>query len=282
MQLALLLLLAVSQLPGPPRAVPEEAPVIKMHVEGPSTLEPGVFMLAQGYENYLRCTLEIPSGFHVYWSNPGASGTATDILVTTSADCTVGDTLYPRPEIFRGPEGDTFGYEDRVTFLVPITSSAIDVFDVEIKASWLACRKACYMGRAVAEVQCNVVGHIRPAATLELEVAMKAIPKPIVQRAGTHVFLEPEHLIVTGPIGIDGVPTFVPGHVPGVVLGQSEIERDETRFKLVVPYAVRPRDALGAAPLVHGLLCFGSGRLDPSFEITMPLPHSADTETNRD
>ena len=127
MQLAPLLLLAVGQLPGPAIPTPEVAPDIKMHVEGSLTLEPGVFMLAQGYENYLRCTLEIPSGFHIYWSNPGANGTATDILVTTSADCIVGDTLYPRPEIFRGPEGDTFGYEDRVTFLVPITSAAIDV-----------------------------------------------------------------------------------------------------------------------------------------------------------
>lgn len=282
MQLALLLLLAVGQLPGPTIPTPEVAPDIKMHVEGSLTLEPGVFMLAQGYENYLRCTLEIPSGFHIYWSNPGASGAATDILVTTPADCTVGDTLYPRPEIFRGPEGDTFGYEDRVTFLVPITSPAIEVFKVEVKASWLACRKACYMGRATAEVQCKVVGHVKPVATPALELAMKSLPSSLGERVGTEAVLESDRLTITGPVGKDEAISFIPGYVPGVLLGEPLIERDEMQFKLVVPYRTQLRDSLGVEPRIHGLLCFGTGRMDPSFEITMPLPHSADTGTNRD
>ncbi|MDG2291112.1 MAG: protein-disulfide reductase DsbD family protein [Phycisphaerales bacterium] len=282
MQLATILLLAIGQLPGQSIPAPEVAPDIKMHVEGPVAHESGVFMLAQGYENHLLCTLEIPSGFHVYWSNPGASGSATNIQVTAPASCTVGDTLYPRPEVFHGPEGDTYGYEDRVTFLVPITSPAIEVFNVEVKANWLACRKACYMGRSSREIKLSVVGHVTPASTPALEMAMKSLPSPLGERVGTESVLEPDRLTITGPIGKDEAISFIPGHVLGVVLGDAQIERDETHFILVVPYMTQPRDALGVEPRIHGLLCFGTGRMDPSFEITMPLSHSAETEPNTD
>ena len=282
MQLAAIVLLALGQLPGQVIPAPEVAPDIKMHVHGTHALEPGVFMLAQGYEDHLLCTLEIPSDFHIYWSNPGASGSATDIQVTAPDSCTVGATLYPRPEVFHGPEGDTYGYEDRVTFLVPITSTALGKVDVEIKARWLACRKACYMGRASSEIKLSVVGHVRPASTPALKSAMNSLPAPLANRGDTKAVLEPDRLIVTGPIGKDEAISFIPGHVPGVVLGDPQIERDETHFTLVVPYEVQPRDSLGVEPRIHGLLCFGTDRMDPSFEITMPLPHAAENELNTD
>jgi len=41
-----------------------------------------------------------------------------------------------------------------------------------------------------------------------------------------------------------------------------------------VPYQVHPEDSLGNDPQVHGLLAFGTSPLDPSFEITMPIPTS--------
>ena len=278
MQLAVILLIASCQLPGQIIPAPEEAPDVKMEVEGPVALDPGVFLLAQGYQQYLRCTLKIPSGFHVYWSNPGASGSATEIMVSTPAHCTVGGTLYPRPDTFHGPEGDTYGYEDEVTFLVPITSTAVDVFDVEIKARWLACRKACYMGRATKDVQLNVVGHAQPAVDIELERVMKSIPGPLSERPGTEVKLEADRLIVTGPLGPMGMPTFIPDDIPGIVLGDPEFHQDESGFRFVLPFEYRPEDALGRDPIVSGLLLEGTERTHPAWAITMSVPASQEEE----
>ena len=54
----------------------EKPPVVTLHVES------GQPAMVRGAENTLLCTLEIPEGYHIYWSNPGASGTPTEIEIT--------------------------------------------------------------------------------------------------------------------------------------------------------------------------------------------------------
>lgn len=275
LNISTLLLFLMVQLPVTPGLPPQEQPpVIKM------TVTPGQVAAAEGYTNYVLCTLQIPSGFHVYWSNPGASGTPTEIEVSAPEGCRVGPVQYPRPSVFDEPEGETYGYDNRVTFIIPITlAHHIQPVEIEVKGRWLACRKACYKGRAASSLTLNPLEHVRVVPTSDLEEAEKSLPRPIAERPGTRARLEGGQLVITGPVDDAGPPSFIPGHVPGVELGKAHVEGDETGFRLVVPYEVHPENGLGNEPQVQGLLVFGTDRLDPAFEIKMPVSSTTGSGT---
>jgi DsbC/DsbD-like thiol-disulfide interchange protein len=270
-----LLLSLMAQFPATPGLPqPEQPPVIRM------TVTPGQHLAAEGQVNFALCTLEIPRDFHVYWTNPGVSGTQTEIEVAAPEGCTIGPVQFPRPGIFHEPEGVTYGYETRVTFIIPITlPRGVEPVEVEIKARWLACRKACYMGQSSSSITLKPIEHVEVVPVPALVRAKKAMPRPMAERPGTRARLEGGQLVITGPVDTAGSPSFIPGHVPGVELGKVDVQGDETGFRLVVPYEVHPENGLGNELQVHGLLVFGTDRLDPAFEIRMPVSSTTGSGT---
>jgi DsbC/DsbD-like thiol-disulfide interchange protein len=227
------------------------------------------------------CTLEIPNEFHVYWWNPGASGTPTEVTVSAPEGSFVKPTRYPRPAVFRGPEGDTYGYEDRVDFIVPVQLPSTlegEMVSLQIRANWLACRKLCFMGRDSVTIDVPIRREGSAHETVVLQKAMRFMPKPISERLRTHVQLLQDRLLVVGPLDGDGPPSFLPGAVPGVVLETPMIRLSEKKFELIVPFQLHPEDALGVRPSIQGLLMFGPDRSGPSFEIRMPVAETSPPE----
>ena len=242
-------------------------------------IESGQCTVASTYENTLLCTIEIPPGYHIYWSSAGASGAPTDIIVDAPEWCSVGPVRYPRPTVFSSAQGDTYGYKDAVTFVIPfVPKQTLEPLEIEVTARWLACRKACYIGSASQRIRLPHAGHIMNRPTPECTAAMAVMPKPIADRPDTVATLEGDKLIVTGPIGEAGTPSFIPRDIPGVVPGEPTLHLDESRFRLVVPFEYRPNDALGADPIVSGLLLEGTERTQPAWAITISVPHTQDAE----
>jgi DsbC/DsbD-like thiol-disulfide interchange protein len=267
-----LLLAILSQLSGVP-AAESKPPELSMRVES------GQVIVASGYENTLLCTIEIPPGYHIYWSSAGASGAPTDIVVDAPEWCTVGPVRFPRPSVFSGAEGDTYGYADAVTFVIPfVPKQTLEPLELGVTARWLACRKACFMGKASQRIRLQHAGHIVNRPTPACTAAMAVMPKPIADRPDTVAQLEDGKLIVTGPIGEAGTPSFISRDIPGVVPGESTLQVDETRFRLVVPFEYSPDDALGADPVVSGLLLEGTQRTQPAWAITIPISLSPEEE----
>ena len=107
---------------------------------------------------------------------------------------------------------------------------------------------------------------------------MAVMPQPLAGRRDTVARLEGDALIVTGPIGEAGEPSFIPRDIPGVVPGEPTLHLDESRFRLVVPFEYRAEDALGADPVISGLLLEGTERTQPAWAITMAIPLSGEVE----
>ena len=275
----ILLLLAFS-LTGVPglrvSPVPERPPELTF------TVESGQVAMVRGGENTLLCTLEIPEGYHVYWRNPGASGAPTEIDVDAPDEYEIGAMRWPRPEVFHEPEGTTYGYSDRVTFIVPFRNAVQfpDPGEFVVSARWLACRKACFMGSASTTIQVSLLDHVKLKPTEAMQAAAARMPTPVAERPSTRVTFAGDRLVVTGPTDPAGPPAFIPGDVPGVVLGEPSIRGDQERFELVVPVGLEPENSLGNEPVIEGLLVFGMKPQDPSYQIRMPVPPPVDTGTD--
>ena len=276
----LLLLLIAMGTPGVPglqlTPAPERPPVLEFTVDGGQTI------MVRGYENTLLCTLEIPDGYHVYWKHPGASGAPTEIDVAMPDGYEIGPMQWPRPEVFHEPEGTTYGYSDRVTFIIPFRNTAQfpEPGKFVVSARWLACKKACFMGNATATIQVSMLDHVKPVPTEAMRAAAARIPTPVAERPSTRVTFAEDRLVISGPIDPAGLPAFIPADVPGVVLGEPTIRGDGSRFELVVPVDLEPENSLGNEPVIEGLLVFGMKPQDPSYDIRMPVPPAVDAGTD--
>src|ERR1700690_3634015 len=68
--------------------------------------------------------LKMEPGWHTYWKNPGAAGLATKIEWQLPPGITNGGIEWPLPEKFPPVEVTTYGYENEVVLLVPLTLDA--------------------------------------------------------------------------------------------------------------------------------------------------------------
>ena len=245
----------------------EKPPVVTMSVDSGQTI------MARGDTNFLLCTLRIPDGYHIYWSNPGASGTATEIEITAPAGYEIDPMRWPRPEVFNEPEGTTYGYTDRVTFVIPFRGAVQfpEPCEFLVSARWLACKKVCFMGSASSRIEVSLVDHVAVEPSVAMREAESLIPVPISERPSTRVTFAGDRMVISGPTDPAGAPGFIPGHVSGVVLGEPTVRADDARFEMVIPVDLEPENALGAVRAVHGLLIFGMNPQDPSYTIRMPI-----------
>ncbi len=96
---------------------------------------------------WLGLRFELEPHWHVYWRNPGASGAAPVIRWSLPDGWEVGDIHWPVPKRIRVGPLTTYGYEDAVTFLVPVEVPAAPLVDhplaVTAEADWLVCRVQC-------------------------------------------------------------------------------------------------------------------------------------------
>ncbi|WP_198083346.1 thioredoxin family protein [Variovorax sp. E3] len=92
--------------------------------------------------------------WHTYWKNAGDSGLPTEMTWTLPAGVSTGEIAWPVPE--KIPVGNlaNYGYENTVLLPVPLEVSTLykppmalgggtPAMDVQLKASWLVCRKEC-------------------------------------------------------------------------------------------------------------------------------------------
>jgi DsbC/DsbD-like thiol-disulfide interchange protein len=108
-----------------------------------STINPGQpFMVGVHFK--------IDPGWHIYWSNPGDSGLATDVKLKLPDGFTAGPVQFPVPKRLALP-GDVinYAYEDEVMLLIQVTPPK-ELTDKTIsiggKASWLVCKDDCVPG----------------------------------------------------------------------------------------------------------------------------------------
>ncbi|MSU35614.1 MAG: hypothetical protein EXS36_10975 [Pedosphaera sp.] len=114
--------------------------------------------------------LKMEPEWHVYWQNPGDSGSEIKLDWTLPEGVSAGGILWPVPEKFTEAGFATFVYFGNVTLLVPLTVSSgasSGDRDVRVRIRWQECKKECI------QASTNLVSRIMVGVTRRDETDSK-------------------------------------------------------------------------------------------------------------
>jgi thiol:disulfide interchange protein DsbD len=118
--------------------------------------------------------LKMEPGWHTYWKNPGDAGQATEIKWQLPPGVTAGEIRWPLPEKLPPAEVTTYGYENEVVLLVPLTLETnlpAGPLNLAAKVSWLECKESCIPVSANVQATLNIGSETKntaEAAMIEL------------------------------------------------------------------------------------------------------------------
>jgi DsbC/DsbD-like thiol-disulfide interchange protein len=149
-----------------------------------ATLLADVSAIRPGEAFHIGVLLEIQPAWHVYWINPGDSGSATKVEIEAPAGFVVGEVKYPFPVKFTGA-GDIvgYGYHDEVMLMAEVTPpkdlAAGKDITIRAKASWLVCKDLCLPGKQDLTLSLPVAAKAEAANEAIFAKWKKQLPAPI-------------------------------------------------------------------------------------------------------
>ncbi|HEY2329436.1 MAG TPA: protein-disulfide reductase DsbD domain-containing protein, partial [Verrucomicrobiae bacterium] len=127
--------------------------------------------------------LKMEPGWHTYWKNPGDAGQATEIKWQLPPGISASEIQWPLPEKLPPIEVTTYGYENEVMLLVPLTiASNFPSGQIDLKAnvSWLECKEVCIPAKQDVEAKLNIGSETKnPADAAAIDLWKRKVPKPL-------------------------------------------------------------------------------------------------------
>ncbi len=167
--------------------------------------------------------------WHTYWKNAGDSGLPTEMTWTLPAGVSTGEIAWPVPE--KIPVGNlaNYGYENTVLLPVPLEVSTLykppmalggstPAMDIQLKASWLVCRKECIPEEGTFSLSLPLQGSTA-LHKAEFDTAQAAQPQPLAQPGAVEV---DGHNI---KVRLDGLPAAAQGKTLGFFPETPEVIR---------------------------------------------------------
>ncbi len=135
-----------------------------------------VAQVAPGARFNVAVHFEIEPHWHIYWKNPGASGLPLELEWDLPEGFVAGEIEWPAPEQIELAGLVNYGYEDVVTFIVPIEAPADISGPIALKADafWLICKEVCLPGDATLTLNLPVGDTVLPSDAVPLFDAAKA------------------------------------------------------------------------------------------------------------
>ena len=233
----------------------------------------------------IAATFGIVPGWHIYWENPGESGSPTTLELDLPEGCTVAKRAdgrpavdFPVPSVFSHGE-TTFGYEKSVTISVevqlPATLPAGGI-PVKVRTRWLVCKERCLMGSGEASVDLAKPVAAESAPARALAESLARLPKPLPpgwRLSVAEVAAESATLVVQAPpdFSADGEWSFIPNDTPGCLLESGYLATAKGRL-LRVPLMLSRESASGRPLEVAGLLILGKNGASYAFRLPIPAP----------
>jgi len=140
--------------------------------------------IAPGCDFELGVKLSIPAGFHVYWQNPGDTGVATSVHLSTPDGFDVEGPLFPGPVLHDDAGLISFVHEGELLLLFKLRAPkefAPGPQKFSAKVRWLVCREACFLGSAEPELELPVAAEpaLADDKTLKLfDAQRRLLPRP--------------------------------------------------------------------------------------------------------
>lgn len=166
------------------------------HLQVELVVPPQQLAAGSSFTAGLHFTLE--KGWHIYWVNAGDVGEAPDAKWSLPQGVTADQFLFPAPKrLPYGPLMD-FGYEDSVTFPVPMHVAADakpGPATLHADLRWLVCRETCFPGKGSVAIARTIVPsgtapQIDAHAKGIIDAGLASLPKPLP--AGASAVFAPE------------------------------------------------------------------------------------------
>jgi len=129
---------------------------------------------------------KVEDGWHIYWRNAGEGGLEPSFKWEVPGGWRVGMLAYPFPKRYVDAGGEhTFILEGEPTILAPIEvpreAVAGSQVTVGVDVTWMACRKACFLGNKKLAITLPVAGgevKAEPANEDTFQLARSYLPQP--------------------------------------------------------------------------------------------------------
>ena len=210
--------------------------------------------------------------WHVYWKNPGISGTPTEFEINAPDGFIIGEPMFPRPAVFHNDEGPTYGYHQPVAIFIPVTAPhTLDDGTVtfQVTTSWLSCRKICVMGEQTKEVSCSI--HVSDHGPLHRDLRLSRwrdkLPPPLSALKEGKTYHSGNTLHISGTSDLRPIQ-FLGVERVGVRFDHPEpLVSQGTSFRLPVPLILDFGAVDGEPLVIEGLLTFGRNQDDPAYVV---------------
>ena len=126
--------------------------------------------------------LKMESGWHTYWKNPGDAGSPTKIEWQLPPGISAGEIEWPLPEKIPPAEVTTYGFENEVVLLVPLTLASnlsAGPLNLAAKISWLECKESCIPASADVAAKINIGSETKTSAEAAMiDLWENKVPQP--------------------------------------------------------------------------------------------------------
>lgn len=138
-----------------------------------------------GEQMWLAVHYGIKAQWHLYWRNPGNSGSPPSFEFEAPEGVVIGEAVWPAP--MRKVESEILLsniFEDSLTVLFPVALDAAYPTDggpvtIRLETDWLVCKDICLPGSGSAEVTLEI-GEGEPSARSEqVARAVRELPTPL-------------------------------------------------------------------------------------------------------
>jgi DsbC/DsbD-like thiol-disulfide interchange protein len=231
--------------------------------------------------------MKMEPGWHTYWKNPGAAGLPTKIAWQLPSGVTAGEIQWPLPEKLPPIEVTTYGYENEVTLLVPLTlASNLPAGPIHLKAnvSWLECKDVCIPASQAVEATLNIGSETKNSADAALIEVWKSKTPQINKSVVSFVWWEKPTTddtrlldIDTGPtIPYDSVDFFPDAGDNFEVQPATEFIFDHSALSIDIRLRKTVKKFSGDWPKeISGVIVFQIGDSRTGYKINLPISNTA-------
>ncbi|MGZ4816677.1 MAG: protein-disulfide reductase DsbD domain-containing protein, partial [Terriglobales bacterium] len=149
-----------------------------------------------GSSMLLGVHFQIPSGWHMYWVNPGDAGQSPSVQWSLPTGWTAADWQWPTPARLTNSAGVDYGYEGEVTLLTPVKVGNSGG-DLTANLRWLVCKDVCIpqKGQAKASVHVGATAADSPGKQA-IDAAKAKLPKTLPLQWKINAFQNPAQIVL--------------------------------------------------------------------------------------
>lgn len=220
--------------------------------------------------------------WHIYWRNPGDSGLAPKFETTLPVGWTQGQTIYPRPDVFKTEHETTIGYSDRAVLFVPFEAGAgATAGETTLSVRYLICKELCIAGDGTLKLKLPSKAELGALPSFPSVVDGRSIPAPLSSVQGSATFKNGQLLIQgTYPSPVSDPPKvgFISFDHPGFSLADGPIASGtlaDGHFTVTLSATQDPSLPDTQVPAIGGVVTFGGSRADPCVDFSIEVPASS-------